>query len=247
MRGIGMLFWVEFKLYLRNPWAAFFVLAYPLMLVLFFGSLYGNRPDPRTGLGVLDLAIPGYLVLIAATVGMISLPIHLAVYRERRILRRLAVTPVAPLALLLAEGLALFALTASGTVLMVLAASHLYGLHLRGSPLAVALAFALVALALFAFGFLLAGLSTSARMAQGVSFLLFFPTLFLSGAGFPQELLTESLRRLAAPLPTTQAVTLLRGLWRGEALTGHLKEVLVLLAVFALSALLSGPLFRREG
>ena|GEM_PF-2823485 len=47
MRGFWMLTWTEWKLYLRNPFAAFFTLIYPVMLIFLFGSIYGNEPRFR--------------------------------------------------------------------------------------------------------------------------------------------------------------------------------------------------------
>ncbi|WP_038038231.1 ABC transporter permease [Thermorudis peleae] len=245
MRGFWMLTWTEWKLYLRNPFAAFFTLIYPVMLIFLFGSIYGNEPR-FAGFGTIDLSVPSYIVLIITTVGSLSLPIHLSTYRERRILRRLAVTPISPLALLGAEGLTLFAFTLSGTLLMIVAARLFYGLRFAGTITSVAVAFVLSCLALFSFGFLVASLCNSARMAQAVSFVIFFPMMFLSGAALPREILSENLRRISVIFPATPAVTLLRATWVGESLRTHLPALGGLLAVWIVSSVLASRLFRWE-
>jgi ABC-2 type transport system permease protein len=40
---------IETKLFLREPMAAFFTLAFPLMMLFLFGSIYGNEPEELFG------------------------------------------------------------------------------------------------------------------------------------------------------------------------------------------------------
>ena len=46
---------------------------------------------------------------------------------------------------------------------------------------------------------------------------IFYPMMFLSGAGMPLEILPASIRRVSEFLPLTYAARLLRGLWFGDA------------------------------
>ena len=46
MRGLAKLFVMQLKLYLREPVAFFFSLAYPALLLLLFGFIFGNDPSP---------------------------------------------------------------------------------------------------------------------------------------------------------------------------------------------------------
>jgi len=46
MRSLWKLTLVEAKLFLREPEAAFFTLAFPLVMLVIFGSIYGNEPTP---------------------------------------------------------------------------------------------------------------------------------------------------------------------------------------------------------
>jgi ABC-2 type transport system permease protein len=106
--------------------------------------------------------------------------------------------------------------------------------------------FSLGALSFFAFGFLIASLSPTARIAQTVGMVLAFPMMFVSGATIPLEVLPESVRNVARFIPLTHVVTLLRGMWAGEALGEHLTEVLVLLGVLAVGVIVSAKTFRWE-
>ncbi len=64
-------------------------------------------------------------------------------------------------------------------------------------------------------GFVIAGLGPTARVAQVVGMVIFYPTLLLSGAGLPSEMLPEAIRSFSKFLPLTHVVTLLEGLWFG--------------------------------
>ena len=82
----------------------FFSLAFPVMMLLIFGSVYGNEPsDLFGGLGTIDASVPSYMMLVVAVTGLMSFPLTLAEYRDRGVLRRLRVTPASPLTLLMAQ------------------------------------------------------------------------------------------------------------------------------------------------
>jgi ABC-2 type transport system permease protein len=86
----------------------------------------------------------------------------------------------------------------------------------------------------------------TARTAQVVGMVILYPMLFLSGAGFPRELLPESIKKIANFLPLTYVVTLLRGLWVGDPWSKHLTDVLVLVVILVLGVLISIKTFRWE-
>ena len=85
MRGLWKLFVMQFKLYLREPLAFFFTLAYPTMLLLLFGFIYGNQPDYEfwgRNFGTVDASVPAYAGIIIGTVAMMGIPIDTATSRE---------------------------------------------------------------------------------------------------------------------------------------------------------------------
>jgi ABC-2 type transport system permease protein len=86
----------------------------------------------------------------------------------------------------------------------------------------------------------------TARTAQVVGMVLLYPMLFLSGAGFPGELLPAAIKKVAAFLPLTYVVNLLRGLWIGEAWSRHVTDVIVLAALMVVGVMVSFKTFRWE-
>ena len=247
MRGFWKLTFVEMKLFLREPVAAFFTLAFPLMLLFLFGSIYGNEPTPFFGgYGSVDVSVPGYTAMIIATSGLLSLAINMASYREHGILRRLKATPLRPQAILGAQVIVIFLMTALGMALLIIAGKMVYGLRFEGNPLSVLAAFVLSCMSFFALGFVLAGLLPTARTAQIVAMAIFYPMIFLSGAGLPREILPQNIREFAQVLPLTHVVTLLQGLWRGQSLGDHVLEIGILSALLIIGILISAKTFRWE-
>jgi ABC-2 type transport system permease protein len=239
--------WMEAKLFLREPVGAFFTLVFPLMMLFLFGSIYGNEPVPEFGgYGTIDISVPAYTSMIVATTGLMGLTITMAAYRENGVLRRLQTTPISPFVILAAQVIVLFLMTTLGMLLLIVAGALVYHIRFEGNAFSVLAGFVLSCLSFFAIGFVLAGLMPTARTAQVVGMVLLYPMLFLSGAGFPRELLPEAIKKFSTVLPLTHVVTLLRGLWIGEAWSQHVTEIIILAALIVVGALISVRTFRWE-
>jgi ABC-2 type transport system permease protein len=226
---------------------AFFTLVFPLMMLFLFGSIYGNEPTPMFGgHGTIDISIPAYTAMIIATTGLMAITITMATYRENGILRRLRTTPVSPLVVLAAQVIVVFAMTTLGMLLLIVAGKLVYHVRFEGNAFSVLAGFILSSLSFFGLGFILAGLMPTARTAQVVGMVLLYPMLFLSGAGFPRELLPDTIKKISAFLPLTYVVNLLRGLWIGETWSQHITEAIVLGAMLLIGVLISVRTFRWE-
>jgi len=247
MRGIRELTLTQFKLFLREPFAAFFTLVFPTMLILLFGAIYGNDPLPMFGgYGSMDISMPNYTGLILGSVGLLSVPIATGGYRELGVLRRLRATPMRPLTYIVADVITNLVMVILGMILLVIVGWAIYKVRFEGQILSVFAGVVLGGLSLFALGYLIASLAPSARAAQVISMIVFYPMMFLSGAGMPIEIMPETVQRISNFLPLTYVVRLLRGLWFGDPWGEHWPEVAVLAGVLVLSAALSARFFRWE-
>jgi ABC-2 type transport system permease protein len=247
MKSLLKMTWMEAKLFLREPLGAFFTLAFPLMMLFLFGSIHGNEPTPMFGgYGTVDISVPAYTAMIIATSGLMSITITMAAYRENGVLRRLRTTPVSPLVVLAAQVIVVFAMTSLGMVLLIVAGKLVYHMRFEGNALSVLAGFVLCSLSFFGLGFILAGLMRTARTAQIVGMVLLYPMLFLSGAGFPRELLPEAIKKVSTFLPLTYVVNLLRGLWIGETWRQHASDAIVLAVLLVVGVLISIKTFRWE-
>lgn len=248
MKSLLKMSWVEAKLFLREPVGVFFTLAFPLIMLFIFGTVYSNLPaGPGSGgpEGIGSL-IPAFVAMVIGITGLMAVTITLATYRENGILRRLRTTPVSPLIVMAAQVTVVFTMTALGTLLLVAAGKLIYHVRFDGSILSMVGGFILSSLSFFGIGFVLAGTLPTARTAQVIAMVLLYPMLILSGAAWPRELMPETVQRVAALLPLTYVVNLLRGLWMGQVWRDHLLDVSVLVGVLLLGIIVSVKTFRWE-
>jgi ABC-2 type transport system permease protein len=247
MRGFWKLTWMEIKIYLRQPEAAFFTLFFPLLLLFIFGSIYGNKPSPFfNGRGSVDVSTPAYLAMIIGSTGLLSIAISVSTYREKGVLRRYRATPLRPAAVLASEVAVHFLMTLLGGSLLIIAARLVYGLHFAGRAGEFFLGFTLSSLSFFAVGFLLASVARTARSAYIMGMVLYFPNLFLSGATLPKETFPRAIRSVGKFIPLTHVVNLLQGLWFGGTLGRHLLEIGVLSGLLVIGVAVSAMAFRWE-
>ena len=249
MRGLWKLFVMQFKLYLREPLAFFFTLAYPTMLLLLFGYIYGNQPDYTfwgRNFGTVDASVPAYAGIIIGTVALMGIPIDTATSRETGILRRYRATPLHPAAYLAASVVVYLAIALLGMAILVIVGKLVFDLRMAGTWSSILAAFVLSAAAFFSAGYLIAGLVPTARTAQAVGMVIFFPMMFLSGAGLPLQLLPETLQKVSDFLPLTYVVRLIQGLWFGDTWSALWVPTLVLAVMMLAGAGLAARFFRWE-
>ena len=246
MNGFGKLALVEGRLFLREKAALIGVFGLPVALVLGFGLIPGFS-DPQKGLsdqiGTEYIAAVG-VAIVLASLGLTGVPMVIGQYRERGVLRRLGVTPVRPLTLLLAD-LTVWAATAVLSVALVVAVVR-FAFHVPAPAesgwfiLSVLLGIA----SLFAVGLLAAAVAPTARSSAGIGWLLFFPNMFLAGVYFPTEEMSATMRQVGNFTPLGSALHAVRDSWMGIE---PRPEYLVIMAAWALvAATLAARFFRWD-
>jgi ABC-2 type transport system permease protein len=247
MHTLRKLSWLESKLFLREPLTVIFALAFPVLVVVVLGSVFGNTPEadaPFRGVGAMDYYLPGYVGLVLASLGLIALPVRLASYRERGVLRRFRASGVPTWAVLGSQVVVMLGIAVAGSLLLVVVGFIGFDVRAPDSLGGVLIAFVLSAVSFAAIGFLIGALMPSARAAQGLGLILFFVMMFLAGTDGPRELMGEALRKAGDVLPLTHVVTALQDPWVGFG--SNLAELALIAGITVLAALLSLRLFRWE-
>jgi ABC-2 type transport system permease protein len=247
-RGLWKLTWLEIKIFLREPMGAFGTILFPVLVFVVAGRLLGGRVPPNSiaAIRFMRVGLPVLASVLMALSGVLSLVTIISIYREGGILKRLRATPLRPQTILTAHVLVKLALTATSLALLVLAGKRFYPIHVDVPVFGFSMALLISTWSILSIGFLIASIVPTARFAQPIGAAILYPMLALCGLFVPVQALPPVLRAVARVLPLTYAVSLLQGIWNGDAWSAHLGDVAALVAVFAICTALSAKVFRWE-
>jgi len=247
MSALAKLTKVEAKIFAREPLALFWGLIFPALLLLVLGFFFPGARDPSEDLGgfrLVDLYAPIVLGLALATLAFTTLPVIVASYRERGVLRRLSTTPVHPWRLVIAQLVVQMVVAFAAATLAVGAGLILFDIPIPANLPGFVLAFVLAAASMLAIGLLIGAVAPTASSGQGIGMAVYFPMLFFAGVYFPREGMPDGLRAVSDLTPSGAAVQAFSDTWSGLAPT---TSSLLVMAAFALGAgLLAALVFRWE-
>jgi ABC-2 type transport system permease protein len=248
LRGLWKLTWLEIKIFLREPLGAFGSILLPLLVFVVVGRLARGRLTlgSLSAAGFLRVELPVFVAVLIALNGVLSLVTIVSIYREGGILKRLRATPLRPQTILAAHVMVKLALTALTMALIVLAGKRYYPVHTHFPIFGFTMALLISTWSILSIGFLIASIVPTARFAQPIGAAILYPMLGLSGLFVPVQSLPPALQVVARVLPLTYAVSLLEGIWKGEAWSAHMGDVAALVVVFAICTTLAAKVFRWE-
>lgn len=248
MRGLWKLTWLEIKIFLREPLGAIGTLLFPILLFILLGRIGGGRlssPSPQVP-SFIGVDLPIFIAIMISIGAVMSLATIIAIYREGSILKRLRATPMRPHTILSAHVLVKLGFALVTLLAMIAAGRRVFPAQLNGPVVSFVLAVLFSTMSILAIGFVLASVITVARFVQPVGALVFYPMLGLCGLFFPVDALPPALRLTAQALPLTYAVSLMRGVWRGEGWLAHGTDVAALVVVMIVCGAVSARFFRWE-
>lgn len=219
MKVLLKLTWLEIKLLAREPVTLLFSFLFPILVLVLLGGIFGNehmRTGPFAGVKMLNWYVPSYIALVIASIGTVSLPVHLASYREKGVLRRFRASGVSEASMLGSQLLVSLGVALIGALIITILGLTAYGTRVPGSPWSVALAYVIGVYCFSAIGVLLASLAPTARAAQSIGLLLWFVMLFVSGTSAPLDLLPKWMLTVGTWLPLYHVVLTLVSPWIGR-------------------------------
>jgi ABC-2 type transport system permease protein len=247
LTGLWKLTWLEVKIFIREPLGLFGTVGVPVLVFLVLGRiLRGAAPPSSPEADFLREGLPVFAALLMALSAVVSLVTVISIYREGGILKRLRATPLHPVTILAAHVLVKLLFTGVTLGLLILAGRRYYAPDSAGQMLWFALALLFSTCGVLSIGFVIASVVPTARFAQPLAAVIFYPMIAISGLFFPISQLPPWLAAVAQVMPLTHAVSLLRGVWHGDPLFAHLWNVAGIVIVFALCAALSARVFRWE-
>ena len=247
MKGFATICKIELRLFTRDFFSFFFALVFPVLMLFLFGSIYGNTPIYHgADVKMMDISVPAYCVMVIGVTGLMSLPLTLSGYREKKIYKRFDATPVGKKSIMAAQMLINLIMTLIGILILLIAGTLLYHIQIRGAFLSICVSMLSSIAALFSMGFLFTAIGWDLKSTSLLCYLFYFIMLFLSGATMPDMLFPDTIKRISGFLPMTYAVDLMQGVFAGNSLSLHGKELLILGAVTAVCAVVGAVLYKRK-
>lgn len=202
----------ELKLSLRGMDMFIFAICIPVVVVVLLGIIYGNKPAfEGAEYTFLQQSFGAVSTIAIGAGGLMGLPLVVSDYRNRKILKRLKVTPVRPIIILLVEVTIYSIYALVSLALNYLVAFCFFDFRMVGSFIEYLLSFLLVMLSMFSIGMMVGGIAPNIKIASTIASILYFPMLIFSGATLPYEIMPAVLQKVANILPLTQGIKLLKG------------------------------------
>jgi ABC-2 type transport system permease protein len=248
LRGLWKLTWIEIKIFLREPLGAFGTIGFPVLIFIVLGRVLGRGQTPSSlaATGFVRVGLPVLASILISLSAVLSLVTIISIYREGGILKRLRATPLRPQTILSAHVIVKLILTAASLALMVLAGKRYYPVGVQVPFFSFTIALLISTWSILSIGFLIASIVPTARFAQPIGAVILYPMLAVSGLFVPVASLPPALHAVARVVPLTYTVSLLEGIWRGDAWSAHVGDVAALAFIFVVCTALSAKVFRWE-
>jgi ABC-2 type transport system permease protein len=191
------------RLFLRNPFSAFFSLALPLMFLLVFGSLNsGQTLEARGGIPYVQFLTPGLLAFAVVSTCYTGLVTGVAMNRDMGILKRVRGTPLPAWIYVAARILSSVWFSVVSAVLMVGVGVVLFDVEIIWRMLPAAVGTLLLGSACFcALGMAVAALVPNGEAAPIVANFTVLPVAFISDLFFPMDAAPAWLQTLGSVFP----------------------------------------------
>lgn len=229
MSDAAALAWTQYRLerrmFWRNPTAAFFNFALPLLFLGLFGAIFsGDQAN-------LDIIVPGIAGMSIMATTFSGLVMSVTFLREEGVLKRMRGTP-------LPTGSYLGAIVGNAVTnaflqvaIVVLAGKLLFGLGWPRSGLELVVFTAAGVACLASLGVAWSHVIPNFDSAAAYQNIVFLPTIFISGVFFDRANAPAFLRDIAEVLPLTHVIDGLSGaLVTGQGLTDNLSALAVIAA-----------------
>lgn len=218
----------------------------PVGIVILIGLIAGQNPASNdVGYTLIQSSFGALVTVGICATAFMGIPLTIADYRDKKILKHFFVTPVSPTMLLWVHAVINMLLSMVSALLIYVVAKVFFGYEMIGSKLMFIGSYLLVMVSMYSLGLLIASLCRTVKTANVVCSIVYFPMLFLSGATIPFEIFPQQLQVVASLLPLTQGIKLMKSTSLGLE-TSLLIPLIVLVGSLIIGIILSMRFFRWE-
>ena len=185
----------------------------------------------------IDFVAPGMIGMLLMWANL-TVAVQLVFWREQGITRRLAATPLAPIAMISGQLLARLLLSVAQEVVLIALAIWIFNIHIYGNWGLLALVIVLGALTMLAIGFAVAGFFKKSQAANAGILLVSFPMMFLGGSYFPVSQISGVLGGIIHALPLFYLNDALRQIVNNGAGWAAIQSSVLILAAWVVAAML---------
>jgi ABC-2 type transport system permease protein len=217
----------------RSKIALFWSFVYPVIMLLLMLSVFGNMNKPgASGSDPRLVTVSGVFVLTIMSGGIFALVTVLAADFQSSVYRRLKLTDLKPIEVILALMLRQFMIIAFGAILVLLGAKLVFKVTPNGDIPSIIFLTAVGSILFCSIGFIIANLCNRPPTATAIANMFFLVMLFLSGSTFPKTFFPEWLLNAAQILPASHLFDLVEAqLYYGESLLDNTKSLVILLVM----------------
>lgn len=227
---------VELRLLLREPGALVALVGFPGLTVLVIAGSFGSMPDPEFGgVAPTEHYVVGYVAIVLASLGLITMPVFLTSMREQGTLRRYRASGVDPRSIVGSYLIVGTVLAAVGCAAVLAMGGAVYGIPSPERPVAVGLWWLAGVACFLAIGAAIGTALSSSRAAMAVGNLVFVPMFLLGGGGPPRQVMTSTMAAISDVLPLTHLTGGMRHAWLGRTDDPHQLWYPILVAAIALA------------
>jgi ABC-2 type transport system permease protein len=199
---------LETNLLLRDKRSLFFTLAFPVIMILIFGSVFsGGSWD---GIPAINYLLPGIIVMAVMMACMNNNAVKITNDREKGIYRRLSLTPLKRQTLLAGHVFVRYLIMLASTALLIAIGVGVFKAQVGGNYFLFWFVLTVGALVFIALGFVLSSVVKNSNSANALGTAVLFPFMFLGASFWPLEQMPLSLRPVCEALPALHLNTALR-------------------------------------
>lgn len=246
MKRFLKLYSIEQKLGFRGCDTIVFGVAMPVGVLVLIAIVAGGQAAGSSGYTFLESAFASLISVGICASAFMGIPLTIADYRDKKILKHFFATPCSPMWLLGADVLCCTVNAILSAVAVTLVAVFAFGYRMTGNVLVFVGAWFLTLVSMFSIGLVMASLCKTIKVTNAVTSAVYFPMLFLSGATIPFELFPEGLQKVASVLPLTQGIKLMKEAAMGVATEGVMWRIVLLLGITLVCTVISVKTFRWE-